>query len=80
MAGRGLSWKTRRRLAILVLVLGLPVYIVVAVTLANWLEARVGRLPLSAELALYIALGVAWIWPCRPVFMGVGRSDPDQSK
>ncbi|WP_406721076.1 DUF2842 domain-containing protein [Thioclava litoralis] len=76
MAGRHLSWTTRRRLAILVLVIALPLYVVVAVTLANWLEARFGRLPLWAELALYIGLGVAWIFPCKPVFIGVGKADP----
>ena len=68
-----LSYKSRRRLALLILVVGLPVYIVVAVTIMNWL----GRPGLFVELLVYIALGVAWAFPFKFIFRGVGQADPE---
>ena len=68
-----LSHKTRRRLSLAILLLGLPVYVVVAVTVVGWLD----RPPILVELLIYMALGVAWALPFRAVFRGVGRADPD---
>ncbi len=68
-----LSYKTRRRLSLFVLVIGLPVYIVVAVNLVELL----GRPPILVELLIYIVLGVIWALPLKAVFRGVGRDDPD---
>ena len=75
-----LSYKARRRLSILVLVVGLPLYIMVAVTLTGWLNERFGRLPIWAELLVYVGLGFLWMLPLKPVFTGVGREDPDAEK
>ena len=72
-----LSYKTRRRLSLLGLVVGLPLYIVAAVSLTGWLDARFGRLPIWAELGVYVGLGFLWMAPLKPVFTGVGREDPD---
>ncbi|MCB2121268.1 MAG: DUF2842 domain-containing protein, partial [Rhodobacteraceae bacterium] len=63
-----LSYRARRRLSLLILLVGLPIYIVVAVTLAGWLGERFGRLPIWAEVALYLALGFLWALPFRSVF------------
>jgi len=68
-----MKFKTRKRLALAVLLIGLPVYIVVAVTLVNMLE----RPPILVELALYIGLGVLWALPLRRLFLGIARPDPD---
>ena len=70
-----LSYKTRRRLALLILVVGLPAYIVVAVTLVDLID----RPSTLVELAIYVGLGFLWILPLRPIFLGVGQPDPDQS-
>ncbi|RMC37685.1 DUF2842 domain-containing protein [Paracoccus alkanivorans] len=67
--------KTRKRLSILVLVLGLPAYIIVAVTLVNWLDARFGRQPIWIELLVYIGLGIIWILPLKRLFTGIGRDE-----
>ena len=75
-----LSYKTRRRLSLLVLVVGLPLDIVAAVSLTGWLDARFGRLPIWAELGVYVGLGFLWMAPLKPVFTGVGREDPDAEK
>ena len=68
-----LSYKARRRLSLLILLVGMPVYVVLAVTVMNWLP----RLPLWAEVPVYVVLGVAWILPFKAVFKGVGQTDPD---
>ncbi|MDO9640356.1 MAG: DUF2842 domain-containing protein [Pseudotabrizicola sp.] len=68
-----LSYKARRRLSLLVLLVGLPAYVVVAVTLVNWMD----RPSILVELGIYVGLGLLWILPLRPVFLGVGQPDPD---
>jgi hypothetical protein len=72
-----LAYKTRRRLAMLALVVGLPLYIVVSVTIVNWAEMRWGRMPILLELLVYVGLGVLWAYPLKPIFKGVGKEDPD---
>ncbi|MEO6298052.1 MAG: DUF2842 domain-containing protein [Paracoccaceae bacterium] len=69
-----LSYKTRRRLALLILVVGLPLYVVVAVTLVDLMD----RPSFLIELAIYVGLGILWIVPLKPIFMGIGQPDPDQ--
>jgi hypothetical protein len=69
-----LSYKARRRWALVILLVGLPVYIVSAVTLVGLLE-RPGFL---VELLIYVALGVVWALPFKFIFKGVGQADPDQ--
>ena len=72
-----LKYKTRRRLALLVLVLGLPAYIVLAVSAVAWAEGRWGILPWWGSVLVYVGLGFLWILPLKPVFTGVGQADPD---
>lgn len=67
--------KTRKRLSLLILVLGLPAYVVVAVTLVNWMDARWGRQPIWIELMVYVGLGLVWILPLRRIFTGIGRAE-----
>ena len=72
-----LSYRARRRLSLLILLVGMPLYIVAAVTLVNWFDARFGRLPIAAEFMVYVLLGIIWILPFRAVFRGVGQPDPE---
>ena len=67
-----LSYQTRRRLSLLILLVGMPAYVVVAITLVGLLD----RPPFLLELALYLGLGVIWVLPFRAVFRGVGQPDP----
>ena len=69
------SHKTKKRLALLILIVGLPVYIVVASSLVTWL----GRPPILVELLVYIVLGIVWALPFKWVFLGVGQEAPDQN-
>lgn len=68
-----LKYKTRRRLALLLLLVWLPLYIVVAVTVVPMF----GRPPIWAELMIYVGLGFLWALPFRAVFRGIGKPDPD---
>ncbi|THH35739.1 DUF2842 domain-containing protein [Aliishimia ponticola] len=68
-----MNYKTRKRLSLLVLILGLPAYIVVAVTIVGLFD----RPSIWLELLVYVGLGVIWIAPLKRLFLGVGQADPD---
>lgn len=68
-----LSYKTRRRLSLVLLLVWLPLFVVAAVTIMNWLD----RPPLWLEVLIYAGLGVIWALPFRFVFRGIGKPDPD---
>ena len=67
--------KTRKRLSLIILLLGLPGYIVIAWMVLAWLDGRFGRLPWWAELLVIVVLGVVWVLPFRRVFSGVGKDE-----
>ena len=67
--------KTRKRLSLLVLVVLMPLYVMAAVTMMNWLDAQFGRQPILIEVLVYLALGVLWALPFRRVFRGVGKGE-----
>lgn len=67
--------KARKRWSLVILLIGLPLYIVVAVTLVNWMGRAWGRLPILAELLVYVVLGILWALPFRRVFRGIGKPE-----
>jgi hypothetical protein len=71
-----LSYKARRRLSLLILLVGLPAYIIVAVSLVGLLD----RPAFWLELLIYLGLGVVWAIPFRQVFRGIGQMDPEAPK
>lgn len=68
-----MSYKARKRWALVALLIGMPIYVVIVLNLM----ASIDRLPFLAEAAAYIFLGIAWIFPLRRLFLGVGQPDPD---
>lgn len=68
-----LGYKARKRLSLLVLLVGLPLYILVAVKVVSLFD----RPPILLELLVYIVLGFLWMIPLRKVFLGVGKPDPE---
>ncbi|MWB77604.1 DUF2842 domain-containing protein [Pseudooceanicola sp. 216_PA32_1] len=68
-----LSYKARRRWSLVILLIGLPAYVVAAVSVMNWLD----RPGLLVELLVYVGLGILWALPFRAVFRGIGKPDPD---
>ena len=68
-----LPYKTRKRWAIVVLVVGLPLYIILAWGITGMFD----RPSILLELLVYIVLGILWILPFRGLFKGIGQPDPD---
>jgi predicted membrane channel-forming protein YqfA (hemolysin III family) len=69
-----LSYKSRRRLSLLILLVGLPAYVIVSVTIIGLFD----RPPFWLELVIYLVLGVLWALPFKAVFKGVGKADLDE--
>ena len=69
-----LSYKARRRWSLVILLIGLPLYVVVAVGVIGLLN----RPPIWLELLIYVSLGVLWALPFKFIFRGIGQADPDQ--
>jgi hypothetical protein len=69
-----LSYKARRRWSLVILLIGLPVYIVASISILSLFE----RPSILLELFIYIALGILWALPFKYDFRGVGQNDPDQ--
>ena len=68
-----ISYKNRRRLSLLLLLVGLPMYIILAVNLVAMFE----RPSILVELLIYIGLGIIWAFPFKVIFKGIGQADPD---
>ena len=68
-----LSHTARKRWSIVVLLVGLPIYAIVAVNVVEMFD----RPHFLVEALIYLVLGVVWAIPLRFVFLGVGREDPD---
>ncbi|MEE9428338.1 MAG: DUF2842 domain-containing protein [Paracoccaceae bacterium] len=71
-----LSYKSRRRWSLIILLIGLPIYIVIAVSIVDML----GRPNILIELLVYVGLGIVWILPFKPIFRGIGKEDPPENE
>jgi hypothetical protein len=69
-----LSYKAKKRWSLVILLVGMPVYVVACVTVINLLE----RPSFLVELLVYVVLGILWVLPFKFVFKGIGQADPDQ--
>lgn len=72
-----LTHRARRAWSLVILLVGLPLWIVLAVTGVDWLREQTGRPVWWLEFLIFIALGIVWALPFRGIFRGVGRDDPD---
>lgn len=68
-----LSHKARKRLSLFLLLVWLPVFVIIAVTVMTSLD----RLPFWLELVIYVVLGLVWALPFKFAFKGVGKPDPN---
>ena len=64
-----LSIKLKKRLSLFILLVGLPVYIILSITVLNLLD----RPPIIVELGIYLILGILWALPFKYIFIGVGK-------
>lgn len=68
-----LSYKAKRRWSLVILLIGLPLYVVVAVNIVDLFD-RPGVL---LEMLIYVVLGVLWALPFRALFRGIGKPEPE---
>ena len=68
-----MSYKLKRRLSLLILVVGLPVYIILIVNFISSFE----RQNFVVELLIYLLSGVVWAFPLKSVFRGVGQAEEE---
>ncbi len=68
-----MSYKSRRRWSLFVLLVGIPVYIIAMIYVISLFD----RPPFWLELAIYVGSGVIWAFPLKAIFKGVGQADPD---
>ena len=68
-----MSYKLNRRLSLLILVVGLPVYIILIVNLISSFD----RPNFVVELLIYLLSGVVWAFPLKSVFRGVGQAEEE---
>ena len=64
-----MSDKARRRWALFLLLVWLPFYIIVAISLL----AMMGEINKWLQIPIYLVLGIAWALPFKKVFTGIGR-------
>ena len=68
-----MSYKLKRRLSLLILVVGLPVYIILIVNLISSFD----RPNFVVELLIYLLSGVVWAFPLKSIFRGVGQAEEE---
>ena len=71
-----IGYKNRRRISLILLLVGLPIYIIFAINLVALFE----RPSILVELLIYLGLGIIWAFPFKFIFKGIGQVDPDQTE
>lgn len=71
-----IGYKNRRRISLILLLVGLPIYIIFAINLVALFE----RPSILVELLIYLGLGIIWAFPLKFIFKGIGQADPDQTE
>ena len=64
-----MKYKSRRKLSIVILIIGLPLYIITAVFIMSFFP----RSNLFLEFFVYVFLGVVWALPFKFIFKGIGQ-------
>ena len=64
-----MSYRTRKLLALLILMVGLPLYVYAAMMVMSSIE----RPSFIVELGVYIGLGILWALPFRKLFLGIAK-------
>ena len=66
-----MNYKSRRRLSLFFLLLGLPLYIALVITGLSFFP----RQSVFIEFIIYVILGVVWAFPLKYIFKGIGQFD-----
>ena len=70
-----INYKNRRRISLFLLLVGLPVYVIVAINILAFFE----RPSILLEVIIYLSLGIVWALPFKFIFKGIGQADPEKS-
>ena len=73
--GRGFKYGMVWPAVLVILLIGMPLYVVAAVSLVGLIE----RPSVLVELAIYVGLGFAWVLPFRFIFRGIGQPEPKKT-
>jgi len=71
-----INYKNRRRLSLFLLLVGLPVYVILAINILAFFE----RPSILLEVIIYLSLGIVWALPFKFIFKGIGQVDPEQTE
>lgn len=71
-----INYKNRRRISLILLLVGLPVYVILAVNILAFFE----RPSILLEVLIYLSLGIVWALPFKFIFKGIGQADPEKSE
>ena len=71
-----INYKNRRRLSLFLLLVGLPVYVILAINILAFFE----RPSILLEVIIYLSLGIVWALPFKFIFKGIGQADPEKSE
>jgi hypothetical protein len=71
-----INYKNRRRLSLFLLLVGLPVYVILAINILAFFE----RPSILLEVIIYLSLGIVWALPFKFIFKGIGQADPGQTE
>ena len=71
-----INYKNRRRISLFLLLVGLPVYVILAINILAFFE----RPSILLEVIIYLSLGIVWALPFKFIFKGIGQADPEQTE
>jgi|TARA_B100001063_G_scaffold43569_1_gene37307 hypothetical protein len=71
-----INYKNRRRISLILLLVGLPVYVILAINILAFFE----RPSILLEVIIYLSLGIVWALPFKFIFKGIGQADPEKSE
>ena len=71
-----INYKNRRRISLFLLLVGLPVYVILAINILAFFE----RPSILLEVIIYLSLGIIWALPFKFIFKGIGQADPEQAE
>ena len=71
-----INYKNRRRISLILLLVGLPVYVILAINILAFFE----RPSILLEVIIYLSLGIVWALPFKFIFKGIGQADPERSE
>lgn len=76
-----LTYKQRKKWSLVILLIWMPLFIVLSVSVINWLYPDpLNRPHFLVELGIFVGLGLICFLPFKRIFLGIGQPDPDAPK